>query len=126
MILNPQFLKTFLILAEEGGFTKTAKRLSMTQPGVSQHVRWLEEYFEVPLINRHGKSFEVTPQGHLVIAYAENLFNQHQTFKESLKEDNPLEGPCTFASPGSFGIRMYSFLLNLNKKSYLHKSNRFF
>src|SRR5690349_13516467 len=51
-MINPSFLKTFVTLVETRSFTRTATRLGMTQPGVSQHLRWLEEYFGATLIER--------------------------------------------------------------------------
>ncbi len=59
-MLNPSFLKTFIALVETKSFTKTAEILHMTQPGVSQHVKWMEDYFGEPLIVREGKKFELT------------------------------------------------------------------
>ena len=42
-MLNPVWLKTFVTLIETGHFTKTAEKLFMTQPGVSQHIAKLEQ-----------------------------------------------------------------------------------
>lgn len=116
MDINLNFLKTFVTLAKVGNFTKTAKILNMTQPGVTQHIKWLEHYFEVPLFNKYGKSYELTWKGEKILAYAEDLFKDHQEFLSSFKEDDPYKGFCRFASPGSFGIKMYSFLLKYNSK----------
>lgn len=116
-MINPVFLKTFLSLSETKSFTKTALNLRMTQPGVSQHLKWLEEYFGVALIEREGKHFELTDPGHKLCSYGKSLFDSHQLFKDSLGKDDPTVGLCRFASPGSFGIKMYSFLLELNKKN---------
>ncbi len=115
-MINPVFLRTFLSLAETKSFTKTANILHMTQPGVSQHLKWLEDYFETPLIAREGKQFELTDQGRKLLSYGVTLFDDHQQFKNSLGKDDPHAGVCRFASPGSFGIKMYSFLLELNKR----------
>lgn len=115
-MINPVFLRTFLSLATTKSFTKTAALLHMTQPGVSQHLKWLEEYFATELIARNGKHFELTDQGHKVIAYGKALFVDHDTFRNSLGADDPTIGACRFASPGSVGIRMYSFLLDMNKR----------
>lgn len=116
MDININFLKTLTKLAEVGSFTKTAKILNMTQPGVSQHIKWLEDYFKVTLLKKHGKSFELTREGEKIFSYAKDLFREHQEFLSSFKEDDPYKGLCRFASPGSFGIKMYSFLLKYNKQ----------
>ena len=115
-MINPSFLNTFLSLAGTKSFTKTAEALHMTQPGVSQHLKWLEEYFKQPLIEREGKKFELTEAGHRVIEYARSTFLEHDRFKQSLATDDPHAGICRFASPGSFGLRMYDFLMDLNRR----------
>ena len=114
-MINPIFLKTFIDLCETRSFTATSKKLHMTQPGVSKHIKWLEEYFEISLIYRKGKIFEVTDAGFKVLKHAKELQFLHENFLFEVKDDNPHRGTCRFASPGSFGIQMYSFLLNLNK-----------
>jgi len=116
MDINIHFLKTFIALAQFKNFTLTAKKLHMTQPGVSQHIKNLEEYLHTSLLEKHGKHFELTNAGEKLLDYAQRLLTEHQTFLESIKEDNPFAGKCRFASPGSFGIQMYSFLLSYNKK----------
>jgi len=62
-MINQQWLHTFLSLVEIGHFTQTAEKLSMTQPGVSQQIKKLEEQVGVPLLNRQGKKFELTRAG---------------------------------------------------------------
>lgn len=53
-----QSLRIFVAAYEEGSFTVAAKRESTTQPGVSQHVKNLEQRYGVPLFRREkGKVF---------------------------------------------------------------------
>jgi DNA-binding transcriptional LysR family regulator len=115
-MINPVFLRTFVTLAEAKSFTRTAELLRMTQPGVSQHLRWLEDYFGVPLASRDGRVFTLTDAGHRLVAYGQALFREHDEFRASLATDDPHAGLCRFASPGSFGLGMYDFLLALNRK----------
>lgn len=115
-MINPIFLKTFLELSRTGSFVGTAKKLNMTQPGVSQHLKKLEEVFGTKLIERQGKSFELTIAGGKLLEYFNDYFNRSQQILESISEDNSLKGYCRFASPGSFGMSMYSFLLELNSR----------
>ncbi|MRY60822.1 LysR family transcriptional regulator, partial [Parabacteroides distasonis] len=42
-MINPLWLNTFKTLVEVGHFTQTAEKLYMTQPGVSQHIKKLEQ-----------------------------------------------------------------------------------
>ena len=42
-------VETFLEVCKDLNFTRAAQRLNLTQPAVSQHIRWLEEAYGVPL-----------------------------------------------------------------------------
>lgn len=115
-MVNTQYLKTFRVLAETHSFIATAKKLNMTQPGVSQHLKRLEEYFDVVLADRKGRFFQLTEAGHKLVAYCDKLFVDHDRFRSDIAIDEPTAGICNIASPGSFGLMLYSFLLELNLK----------
>jgi len=117
MIFNLVHLNTFRHLLEVKSFTKTAVKLNMTQPGVSQHMRALEDYFGEKLIETIGKKFEVTSKGQEVYRYAIQLFDEHEKFKIGLKNDDPRSGKCRISSPGSIGIGFYGQLLKINKQN---------
>lgn len=48
--------ETFLTLYEEMNYRRTAERLQMTQPGVTQHIHYLENYYGVKLFVYDGAS----------------------------------------------------------------------
>lgn len=66
-------LETFLKLCETGNYTRTAEELSMTQPAVSQHIQFLENYYEVTLISGKGKNFSLTEEGEALQEYIRTL-----------------------------------------------------
>lgn len=110
-MFNAQYFRTFITLVETGSFTHTARRLDMTQPGVSQHIRKLEQYLEKPLLNRHGRRFTLTESGRRAYDYAIKLFAEHEHFRHSLDNDSIDSGDCRIASPGSVGLMFYPFIL---------------
>jgi len=112
-MLNPTWLNTFVTLVDMGHFTKAAKKLFMTQPGVSQHISKLEKACGHSLIRREKKSFEVTEQGRLVYQYAEQLVKNEQGLMEQLAFDDPFAGNCTLACSGALALMLYPILLNL-------------
>ena len=112
-MLNPTWLRTFRELVETGHFTQTANKLFMTQPGVSQHIKKLEQYCGHDLITRHSKQFELTEQGRLVYNYAKGLEAGEVQLLEKLNFDNPFSGVCTLACSGSIALRIYPELLKL-------------
>lgn len=110
-MFNAQYFRTFITLVETGSFTHTARRLDMTQPGVSQHIRKLEQYLDKPLLNRHGRKFTLTEAGRRAYDYAVKLFAEHEHFRHSLDNDSLDSGECRIASPGSIGLMFYPFIL---------------
>ena len=67
-MFNPQWLKSFAMLAELGSFTDSADRLGITQAAVSQHIRHLEQQLG-PLILRSKRPLELTPAGLALLDY---------------------------------------------------------
>lgn len=63
MDLEPRLLRTFVAVAETGGFTRAAERLHLAQPAVSQHVRQLEQRLGVRLLDRSTRHVALTPAG---------------------------------------------------------------
>ncbi|EGA65165.1 LysR family transcriptional regulator [Vibrio brasiliensis] len=115
-MLNPSWLKTFVTLIDTGHFTKTAEKLFMTQPGVSQHIKKLEQVCGHPLIERHNKSFVITEAGKTVYDYAKQLESQQQQMLNSLSQDDPYSGQVSISCSGSLALLLYPHLLNLQCK----------
>lgn len=67
-------LTTFLTLCETRNYTKTAEKLNMTQPAVSQHIQFLENYYQVALISGKGKNFSLTEEGKALQQYIRELY----------------------------------------------------
>lgn len=110
-MLNAQWLETFTVLSETGHFTRAADRLGMTQPGVSQHLRKLEEQLGQPLISRYGKGFELTPAGEAVAAMGQARRAEERTLREGLRADEPDAGEVAIACSGSFALLLHPVLL---------------
>lgn len=66
-------LQTFLTLCETRNYTETAQKLNMTQPAVTQHIQFLESYYQVTLISGKGKNFALTEEGHALQEYIKTL-----------------------------------------------------
>lgn len=63
-------VNTFLELCRCGSYTKTAAKLHMTQPAVTQHVQYLEKMFQVKLFRYAAKELTLTGQGKLLFDFA--------------------------------------------------------
>jgi DNA-binding transcriptional LysR family regulator len=69
----PRLLTTFVTVAEEHSFTRTAQRLHLTQPGVSRHISALEKHLGVPLMIRTTHQVVLTPAGAALLPEARRV-----------------------------------------------------
>lgn len=116
-MVNPTWLKTYITLVEVGHFTRTAEKLAMTQPGVTQHVHKLEAYFECELLRRIGKRFELTDEGRRVYDFALHQLARERQLRRLLAVDAPDVGLCRVASPGAAALRLYPYFLDCQQQS---------
>ena len=110
-MINLTWLQTFCTLIETGNFTRTAEKLTMTQPGVTQHIQKLEQHFGHSLIHREGKRFLLTETGEQVYRQGRETLASLTALEQSLQADDPFIGRCRLASPGSVGLKLYPLLL---------------
>ena len=54
---------TFLAVCEYMNYTRAAEALHITQPAVSQHIRYLENMYQVKLFLAEGKKIHLSPAG---------------------------------------------------------------
>ncbi|MBB1332144.1 LysR family transcriptional regulator [Pseudoalteromonas sp. SR44-5] len=112
-MINPTWLHTFCTLVEVNHFTQTAERLYMTQSGVSQHIKKLEQQVNCALLERHGKQFTLTAQGQGLYQKGSQLLKEWQFLEQQLHDDSPYSGNIKIQSPGSCGLKFYNQLLDL-------------
>lgn len=72
-MLDTHQLHVFLAAAETLNFSQAAKRLHMSQPSVTQHIRNLETHFGMPLFIRSGKRISLTEAGSTLLPMARDL-----------------------------------------------------
>lgn len=56
-------IETFLCVCKHMNYTKAAEDLNITQPGVSQHIKYLESYYGDKLFTYSNKILTLTPTG---------------------------------------------------------------
>ncbi|HEX6598147.1 MAG TPA: LysR substrate-binding domain-containing protein [Gemmatimonadaceae bacterium] len=92
MALNLHHLRVFARVAEEGGFTRAAQALRLSQPAVSKAVRELERQTGVPLFERAGRVTRLTAAGDALFARARELFAVERSAEEELRALRGLSG----------------------------------
>ncbi|GIC75537.1 LysR family transcriptional regulator [Moritella sp. F3] len=112
-MINPVLLRSFCTLVEVGHFTRSAERLNMTQSGISQHIRKLEEQLGQDLLIREGKQFTLTDAGQRLYTEGKQIIYSLSELEQRVTTDPAFEGLVRVMSPGSIGLKLYRSLLTL-------------
>ena len=59
-------METVLTVCQCMNFTRAAEELNITQPAVSQHVRYLEKHYGTKLFQYEGKKLKLTEAGEML------------------------------------------------------------
>ncbi len=76
--------ETFLTICSCNSFTKEAELLQITQPAVSQHIKYLEEFYGCKLFDTANRKIRLTLQGELLKEFTMTIFSDSKHFKESI------------------------------------------
>ncbi|MDH6125013.1 LysR substrate-binding domain-containing protein [Kitasatospora sp. GP82] len=77
-MFDPVQLRSFLAVAQTGGFTRAAQRLGLRQSTVSQHIRRLEEAADRRLFLRDTHSVELTSEGEAMLGFARSILETNE------------------------------------------------
>jgi LysR family cyn operon transcriptional activator len=71
--MNLRFLRTFVAIADNGGFARAAGRLNLTQSAASRQIQALEEELGLRLFARIGRNVQLTPEGQDLLVRSRRL-----------------------------------------------------
>ena len=74
---------TFLTLYDEMNYRRTAEKLNMTQPGVTQHIHYLENYYGVKLFEYDGRTLSKTKNAQRLKKYFDSAKAEETDIRES-------------------------------------------
>src|SRR5437868_8212840 len=68
--MNVRQLECFVAVVDEGSFTSAARRIGISQPSLSQHIRALEEELSGAVLERLPRGVALTPAGRSLLPEA--------------------------------------------------------
>lgn len=105
MIKDFAKLETFLVVVKEKSFSKASAKLGISQPAVTQQIKYLEEYLDAKIIERKKNGIKLTVEGEKLIIIAQKLERcVSQAEKEMIKIINK---DMVFTIGSSFSIGNY-------------------
>ncbi len=72
--MNLNQLRVFHAVASLRSFTRAAEELFLTQPGISKHIRQLEEFYGIRLFDRLGRQVVPTQAGEVLFESTQSIF----------------------------------------------------
>jgi LysR family cyn operon transcriptional activator len=113
MGLDPDLLRAFVYIAEEGSFTRAADRLHLTQPTLSHQVKQLEATLGTQLFERGAKDVMLTGAGELFRPYCERVLKELELGTLALSAlEGLMRGTLRMAVSHSFSSTMLPFALS--------------
>ncbi|WP_414829578.1 LysR family transcriptional regulator [Alteromonas sp. H39] len=115
-MVNLNWLRTFCCVVETRNFTRASERLFMTQSGVSQHIRKLEDAVNMTLIDRSDNQITLTPAGERMFHEAQPILAAMERLSDSVAAESEYAGTVRIMSPGSAGLVLHDRLLSLQQQ----------
>ena len=91
-LIDVDQLRTFIVIAETGSFTKAADIVHKTQSAVSMQMKRLEERLDRPIFARDGRASKLTEDGERLLDYARRIVKLNMEALSAFSEAE-LAGP---------------------------------
>lgn len=85
-MLDTDLLRTFVTIADTGGFTRAAQLVHRSQSAVSMQMKKLEETVGTPLFEKSGRSMILTVEGETLLNYARRILKLHEEAISTLRQ----------------------------------------
>jgi DNA-binding transcriptional LysR family regulator len=83
-------LEIFRAVVQEGGVIRAAAKLNRVQSNVTTRIKQLEERLGKRLFRKQGRSLTLSPEGELLLSYAQRLFRIADEAEHELKSGKPM------------------------------------
>jgi DNA-binding transcriptional LysR family regulator len=102
MSLSIHGLRVYLCILECGSLSAAGRKLSMTQPAVSNHLHTLEERFGVALLTR-GRPLRATPAGECLAEHARRVLDGVSALEAEMACHSAPRGPLVVGASSTPG-----------------------
>lgn len=78
-------METFLTVCRYMNFTRASEKLNITQPAVSQHIRFLEKHYNTKLFRYEGKKLRLTGAGEILRNASLTMMHDEQSMQNEMQ-----------------------------------------
>ncbi len=79
-------LKIFTAVADNGGMSRAAKKLHISQPSISQAIAELEKHYGVKLFERLSQKLYLTKEGELMLSFSRHILDSFEHMEEAMNQ----------------------------------------
>ncbi len=116
--LDPDLLRTFVCIAEDGSFTRAAARVGRTQSAVSMQLQRLEATLGQRLVARgKGGAVQLTPHGQFLLLRARELLALNDEIWSSFHAPI-VQGTVRLGTPDDYALRYLPQILKRFAETY--------
>lgn len=116
--LDPDLLRTFVFIAEDGSFTAAARRAGRTQSAISMQVQRLEASLGHRLLARgKGGAVQLTPHGQFLLGRARELLALNDQIVTSFRAPT-VQGTVRLGTPDDYALRYLPSILKRFAESH--------
>jgi len=102
--IDPDLLRSFVLIAEGRSFTRAAALVGRTQSAVSMQIRRLEEILGQPVLHRSPHGIELTPHGVYLLGRARELLKLNDEIVATFRAPQ-VAGRVRLGSPDDYALR---------------------
>ncbi len=99
MLYDLTKLKTFIVVVKEKSFSKASMKLGISQPAITQQIKYLESYFNTKVIVRKKSGIGLTKEGEKILNIAlkleKNLYSYRKEIAHNICYEEPIEIVCS-------------------------------
>lgn len=116
--LDADVLRTFVAIAEQGGFTRAGEVVNRTQSAVSMQMKRLEEdILQRQLFERDGRQVRLTAEGQVLLGYARRILKLHGEVFNTLRMPH-MVGLVRIGTPDDYAMRFLPTILSSFAQAY--------
>ncbi|WP_085706372.1 LysR substrate-binding domain-containing protein [Pseudomonas sp. B8(2017)] len=116
--LDADVLRTFVAIAEQGGFTRAGEVVNRTQSAVSMQMKRLEEdILQRQLFERDGRQVRLTAEGQVLLGYARRILKLHGEVFNTLRMPH-MVGIVRIGTPDDYAMRFLPTILSSFAQAY--------
>jgi DNA-binding transcriptional LysR family regulator len=110
--IDTDVLRTFVAIADQGGFTRAGEMVNRTQSAVSMQMKRLEEdVLQRQLFERDGRQVRLTAEGQVLLGYARRILKLHSEVFNTLREPH-MVGTVRIGTPDDYVMRFLPGILS--------------